>query len=162
MAILLYVTVHPASEDPDPFSSGWLVQPAIGCPLSKNSTDPDGSTRPASLGTTSARNVVFAPAVTGLGTVRKVEVASLPIVTVATGLPELVALAVGLAVKTAVSFAVDVANDVWQKMITLWLVDATGSFAQPPIGLPPFSNVIVPDGGMLDWLDVTVAIRITF
>jgi hypothetical protein len=64
-------------------------------------------------------------------------------------------------VKTAVRRSTEVAaaNEVWHVRIAP-CVD-TGSAAHPLIGVPPFSNLTDPEGGVLLTLDVTVAINVT-
>ena len=46
-------------------------------------------------------------------------------------------------------------------MLTVCPDDASGRFAHPPIGSPPFVNVTVPEGDTLGTLELTAATRLT-
>jgi hypothetical protein len=99
-----------------------------------------------------------------LETWRSVDVESCLIVRfIGCGFVELPRFDPGLGSKTATSCSgdVDAANDVPQVSVTLWSIGDTVSFVHPRIGLPWFSNVIVPEGLTELELEVTVAISVT-
>jgi hypothetical protein len=104
---------------------------------------------------------VLAPTSAVFDTSREVEVESRPTVRLSVVLAEAATIEPILGVKKAVSSGVEVPKDVAQVTVTLWPVGAIGSFAHPLIGVPPFMNVISPDGGTVLSLEVTVAIKIT-
>jgi hypothetical protein len=155
-----YVTVHVAS----PFVMGWLAHDPIGCPLSRNSSEPVGSTGPgrAAGGATDAVYVVLEPTLIEGDASSDVAVESGPTVMLSVGLTEPLRIEPVLGVKTAVSCAFDAANDVEHATVALWPRGVTGMFAHPRIAPPAFSNVTAPQSAVLPAVtDVTVAISVT-
>jgi hypothetical protein len=91
----------------------------------------------------------------------EVDVGAGPTVTVAFELVEPVTIEPVPGAKVALSVALPAAKVVWQVTVALWLLDAIGWFAQPPIAALAALNVIEPDGDPSPELEVMVATRVT-
>jgi hypothetical protein len=98
-----------------------------------------------------------------LDTWTDVEVASLPTTKLTVALCEPARFEPPAGANTAESCSGEAgaANDVRQLTVALWAELSTGIAMQPLIGVVPFSNVTVPEGGDVLRPDVTVAIRVT-
>ena len=115
-------------------------------PLSKNSTEPAGSTGPGRCRRCNvALKVVLWPTSTGGGTSRETEVESgLTVRVMAPVDPGAVDPEFGVNTAVTRSGDVDAANDVWQ--VAAEFDGVIRSPTQSAIGAPRLLNVIVPDG----------------